>query len=61
MLVILTSATTINDLRIPASNRLEKLEGKRRDQRSIRINDQYRICFTWGVEGASDIEIADYH
>lgn len=61
MLVVLTSATTINDLRIPASNRLEKLAGNRRGQRSIRINNQFRICFTWGVEGVSEIEIADYH
>ena len=61
MLVVLTSATTINDLRIPASNRLEKLVGKRRGQRSVRINDQFRICFVWRPEGATEIEITNYH
>ncbi len=61
MLVVLISATTINDLRIPASNRLEKLAGKRTGQRSIRINEQFRICFVWRPEGATEIEITDYH
>jgi len=61
MLVVLTNATMINDLRIPASNRLEKVAGKRRGQRSVRINDQFRICFSWGPEGAGEIEITDYH
>ncbi len=61
MLFVLTAATTIGDLRIPASNRLEKLGGDRRGQYSIRINDQYRICFTWSAEGAAGIQIVDYH
>ncbi len=61
MLLVLTTAATINDLRIPASNRLERLEGARKGQHSIRINDRYRICFAWSVEGARKIEITDYH
>jgi toxin HigB-1 len=43
------------------ANRLEKLKGSRAGQNSIRINDQYRICFTWSAAGATDVEITDYH
>jgi len=54
-------ATTITDLRIPPGNRLEVLKGTRKGQYSIRINDQYRICFKWTNAGAEDVEIIDYH
>ena len=54
-------AMTINDLRIPPGNRLEALKGSRKGQHSIRINDQYRICFRWTNAGAEDVEIVDYH
>jgi len=57
----LDAAERLNDLRIPPANRLEKLGGKRRDQYSIRINDQWRICFTWKEGNAFDVEIVDYH
>ena len=52
---------TINDLRIPPANRLEKLSGKRKGQYSIRINDQWRICFEWVDNNAVEVEITDYH
>jgi proteic killer suppression protein len=51
----------LEDLRVPPGNRLEALWGKRRGQSSIRINDQWRLCFRWSVEGAYDLEIVDYH
>jgi len=51
----------INDLRIPPANRLEKLKGERTGQYSIRINDQWRICFTWKDGDVFDVEIVDYH
>lgn len=54
-------ANNLSDLRIPSGNRLEALKGKRLGQYSIRINDQYRICFTWKNGGAYDVEIVDYH
>ncbi|MGH8460709.1 MAG: type II toxin-antitoxin system RelE/ParE family toxin [Stenotrophobium sp.] len=54
-------SATLDDLRIPPGNRLEALKRDRRGQHSIRINDQFRICFTWTAEGASDVEIVDYH
>ncbi|MCX6733694.1 MAG: type II toxin-antitoxin system RelE/ParE family toxin [Candidatus Peregrinibacteria bacterium] len=60
-LSIIDAATNINDLRIPPGNHLEKLKGNRAHQHSIRINDQWRICFTWKENNAYDIEIADYH
>lgn len=60
-LVVLNAATTLNDLRVPPGNRLEKLVGDRAGQHSIRINDQWRICFTWNDTNADDVEIADYH
>ena len=52
---------TLDDLRIPAGNRLEPLKGNRRGQYSIRVNDQYRICFVWENDEAVDVEITDYH
>jgi toxin HigB-1 len=60
-LLLLNGARTINDLRSPPGNRLEALAGGRRGQHSIRINDQWRICFVWREGGAEDVEIADYH
>jgi proteic killer suppression protein len=58
---LLDSATTINDLTVPPGNRLEALRGDRAGQHSIRINDQYRICFVWEENGPEDVEITDYH
>lgn len=60
-LVILDSATELNDLRVPPGNRLEALSGNRKGQHSIRINDQFRICFLWKTGDAYDVEISDYH
>ena len=54
-------AENLNDLRIPPGNRLEQLKGDRVGQHSIRINDQYRICFTWSDKGPVNVEICDYH
>ena len=54
-------AIELNDLRSPPGNRLEALKGNRIGQHSIRINDQWRICFTWTNAGAEDVEITDYH
>jgi proteic killer suppression protein len=58
---MLNNAATIADLRIPPANRLEKLKGDRAGQYSIRINDQWRICFEWRVGDAYAVEIVDYH
>lgn len=55
------SAAQLDDLRIPPGNRLEALKGERSGQHSIRINDQYRICFEWTDAGACMVEIVDYH
>jgi len=60
-LEILDAAETMEDLRIPPANRLEKLLGKRAGQHSIRINDQWRLCFVWRENNAYDVEIVDYH
>lgn len=60
-LEMLAAATEIKSLRIPPSNRLEKLKGDRAGQHSIRINDQWRICFKWKAGDAHDVEIVDYH
>ena len=57
----LDSAGDLRDLMIPPSNRLEALKGNRKDQYSIRINQQWRICFRWDNGDASDVEITDYH
>jgi len=58
---MLNRAQIINDLRVPPSNRLEKLRGNRTGQHSIRINDQWRICFEWYSGEAFKVEIVDYH
>lgn len=58
---MINNAKNINDLRIPPANRLEKLSGDREGQYSIRINDQWRICFIWQDGDAYDVEITDYH
>jgi len=60
-LLILDAAESLDDLRVPPGNRLEKLKGDRRDQHSIRVNDQWRICFVWSRGDASDVELTDYH
>jgi toxin HigB-1 len=60
-LQMLDVATTLNDLRSPPGNRLESLAGNRRGQHSIRINDQWRVCFRWTPSGPEDVEVADYH
>ena len=58
---LLDSVNSIQELRIPPSNRLEALSGERKGQYSIRVNDQYRICFTWTASGPAQVEIVDYH
>jgi len=60
-LEVLDAAESLNDLRVPPSNRLEKLKGERSHQHSIRVNDQWRICFEWRGEDAYAVEIVDYH
>jgi toxin HigB-1 len=57
----INQAVLLDDLRAPPSNHLEKLKGGRDGQYSIRINDQWRVCFRWTESGAEDVEIADYH
>ncbi|MDN5696538.1 MAG: type II toxin-antitoxin system RelE/ParE family toxin [Rubrobacter sp.] len=57
----INQAAELEDMRAPPSNRLEKLGGAREVQHSIRINDQYRLCFRWTDSGAEDVEIVDYH
>ena len=58
---MINNALNINDLRVPPANRLEKLIGNREGQYSIRINDQWRICFEWQGSDAFNVEITDYH
>lgn len=60
-LAILHSAARLDDLRIPLGNRLEELRGDRKGQHSIRINDQFRLCFAWREGNAYEVEITDYH
>jgi len=60
-LLILHAATSLSELRIPPGNRLEKLKGKYSEKYSIRINDQWRICFRWDNGNVYDVEITDYH
>jgi proteic killer suppression protein len=60
-LAILHAAGSLQDLRVPPGNRLEKLVGRREGQHSIRVNDQWRICFVWRGGDAYDVQIADYH
>ncbi|MBE9061757.1 type II toxin-antitoxin system RelE/ParE family toxin [cf. Phormidesmis sp. LEGE 11477] len=57
----LDSITTLDELRIPLGNRLERLKGDRKGQHSIRINSQYRLCFVWDENGPKNVEIVDYH
>jgi toxin HigB-1 len=60
-LVLINATESINDLRVPPGNRLEKLTGDRAGQYSVRVNNQWRICFTWSSSGASNVELVDYH
>ena len=57
----LDSAATLEGLRVPPGNRLEALSGDRKGQHSVRINDQWRLCFVWKADGVHDVEIVDYH
>lgn len=58
---MLNAAASLDDLRVPPANRLELLKGSRKGQHSVRINDQWRICFRWSGGDAHDVEIVDYH
>jgi proteic killer suppression protein len=58
---MLNAATSLNDLRFPPGNRLEALRRDRKGQHSVRINDQYRVCFRWTDNGPDEVEITDYH
>jgi proteic killer suppression protein len=60
-LVMISAAESIQDLRVPPSNRLEALKGDRKGQHSIRINEQFRVCFVWKGGDAYEVEITDYH
>lgn len=60
-LEVLNAAISLQSLRVPPGNRLEQLQGNRNGQHSIRINDQWRICFVWSEENVFDVEIVDYH
>jgi len=60
-LLLLHAAKSVEELRIPPGNRLERLKGGRAGAWSIRVNDQWRICFTWDGSNAHDVEIVDYH
>ena len=60
-LAILDAAESLGDLRLPPGNRLERLSGTRAGQHSIRVNDQWRICFRWANGDAEDVDITDYH
>jgi toxin HigB-1 len=60
-LAMLNRAARLGDLRVPPGNRLEMLKGDRPGQYSIRINDQFRICFIWSAAGPKEVEIVDYH
>jgi toxin HigB-1 len=60
-LLIMDAAVSLDDLRMPPGNRLEKLVGRRAGQHSIRVNDQWRLCFRWTNSAAEDVEFVDYH
>jgi toxin HigB-1 len=60
-LAILNAAVELQNLKVPPGNKLEPLKGDRKGQHSIRVNDQYRICFVWRDHNAHDVEIVDYH
>ena len=57
----LAVSTRLSDLAVPSGNRLETLKGNRKGQHSIRVNDQWRLCFTWRSDAAHDVELVDYH
>ncbi len=58
---MIAAANSLGDLRVPPANRLEKLKGKNKGRHSIRVNDQWRICFKWHQQDAYEVEILDYH
>ena len=60
-LLMINAAMVLDSLKVPPGNRLEALSGNRRGQHSIRINDQWRVCFKWRTDGVHDVEIVDYH
>ena len=60
-LTMLDAANKLEDLRVPPANRLEALQGDRKGQHSIRVNDQWRFCFVWTESGPADVEFTDYH
>ena len=60
-LAMLNQAARLDDLRVPPGNRLEALRGNRAGQHSVRVNDQFRVCFRWTESGPEDVEIVDYH
>lgn len=60
-LLMVYAAQSLNDLRVPPANRLEKLKGGKNDKYSIRVNDQWRVCFEWHHNDAYEVEIIDYH
>jgi len=60
-LVALDAAETLDDLRVPPANQLERLHGDRDGQHSVRVNDQWRVCFRWRDGNAHDVQIVDYH
>ena len=60
-LIVLHNSVSLEDLRAPPGNKLEQLQGDRKGQHSIRINDQWRVCFAWKDSNAFDVEIVDYH
>ncbi|MEQ1604910.1 MAG: type II toxin-antitoxin system RelE/ParE family toxin [Pyrinomonadaceae bacterium] len=60
-LAMLNRAGTLDDMRVPPGNRLEALKGDRVGQYSIRVNDQFRVCFVWTAQGPSEVEVVDYH
>ena len=60
-LLAVDAAKELDDLRVPPGNRLEALHGDRRGQHSIRVNDQYRLCFVWTPQGPEHVELVDYH
>lgn len=60
-LAMLNRAAVLGDLKVPPGNKLEALAGNRKGQHSIRVNDQWRVCFVWTAKGPKDVEIVDYH
>lgn len=60
-MLIIDAASNLNDLRAPPGNRIENLSGDRKDQHSIRVNDQWRLCFEWAGNDAERVELTDYH